>query len=163
MPTAATPPARRTPHSTPAGWKSRPDGQHSEDQQQKQSARTSREVYEMAPKGPSSLLMFLSPHTGHRLEGTEILTPDCHLSMEADGGFGGGTQVLPIFTAAMPQCTAMHSRSTRPSPATVECRTAAYLHQQPSSATFISNLHAGLPLCFNPGSTITVGNPQETK
>ena len=132
MPPAATPPARRTLHSAPAGWKSCPDGQHGKDQQQKQSVRTSREVYEMALKEASSLLVFLSSRTGHRLEGTEILTPDCHFSMEADGGFGGGTQVLPIFTATMPQCTAMHSPSTRLSPAAVEHHTAVDLHQQPS-------------------------------
>lgn len=130
MPPAATPPARRTLHNMPAGWKSCPDGQHSKDQQQKQSVRTSREVYEMAPKGASSLLVFVSSHTGHRLEGTEILSPDCHFSMEVDGGSEDThTSSAHFYNHS---ARSLLSPSTRPCPATVKHRTAVHLPQQPS-------------------------------
>lgn len=153
MPPAEAPPAHGTLHSTPAGWESCPDGQHSKDQQQKQSVRTSREVDEMALKGPSSLLVLLSSHIGHRLEGTEILTPDCHFSTEPECGFGGeGHKFCPFL---QPQCPfpALPLHEARPQ----------VLWSTILPCTFISDLHAGVLLSFSPGPAATVGNPQETE
>lgn len=79
----------------------------------------------------------------------------------------GGHKFCPFLQPQChnaPQCTPAPQGHPQPLWSAVPLRTfISNLHQRPSSATFISDLHAGLPLCFNPGSTITVGNPQETK